>query len=498
MDQEWHRQLYAAFKSKDSRFDGRFFVGVTSTGIYCRPVCRARMPREEHCVFFATAAQAEKAGFRPCLTCRPEIAPGLSVTDAKASLASRAAKLIGETCQDDDSLEALAQALGCTGRHLRRVFQEAYHVSPVEYRQTCRLLLAKGLLTDTGLTVTEVALAAGFGSLRRFHDLFLRQYRLPPLAFRRQIGAKKQKESGVTVALGYHPPYEWARILRFLAQRAIPGVEAVTEDEYRRVVRLNRPNGDAVLGWIRVRNRAEKSVLAVTLSENLLPVLPRLLGRVRDLFDLGCDPHAVAETLAAMNCLRPGIFVCGIRVPGCVDPFELCVRTILGQQIAVKAASALAGRVAAALGTPVESGVEGLSCAFPTPEAILALGESAGERLGALGVIAARTGAIFALARRFAEHPIDWTLCADPEAEMAQLCQIKGIGPWTAKYIAMRAMKWTDALPETDLGIRRALDGRTSQEILALSEAWRPWRSYATMALWDAPPQNASDKEGQK
>lgn len=487
MDAARHRQLYAAFSSKDSRFDGRFFVGVASTGIYCRPVCRARMPKEENCAFFATAAEAEKAGFRPCLVCRPELAPGLSITDAKGSLAGRAAKTIGENCMEDDSLETLAAKLGCTGRHLRRVFQEEYRVSPVEYRQTCRLLLAKGLLTDTGIPVTAVAMAAGFGSLRRFNELFRRQYRLSPTDFRKRAKTSDAQDGDVTIALGYHPPYQWERILSFLAQRAIPGVEAVVDGEYRRVMRLSDPCGNAVLGWIRVCHRPPKNALSVTMSESLLPVLPRLLGRVRDLFDLCCEPCAISEVLTVMNEDKPGTFIPGIRVPGCVDPFELCVRAVLGQQITVKAAGTLAGKVAAAFGRPVESGVDGLRYAFPTPGDILALEGPIEERFGALGVIAARARAIHALARQCAEDSMAWGLCADPEAEAKKLQQIKGIGPWTAKYIAMRAMKWTDALPETDLGIRRALDGRTPKEILAMSEKWKPWRSYATMALWEIP-----------
>lgn len=487
MDKERHNQLYAAFKSKDGRFDGRFFVGITSTGIYCRPVCRARMPKEDNCVFYSTAAEAEKAGFRPCLICRPELAPGMSAADAQTALAGRAVRYLGENCTSGESLEALAANLGYTGRHLRRVFLEEYHVSPVEYIQTCRLLLAKALLTDTNLPVTRVAMAAGFGSLRRFNDLFQKKYRLSPTCFRRQAGTKEAKNGAVTVALGYRPPYEWERLLRFLAMRAIPGVEAVSAGEYRRIVRAADKNGNALFGWIRVGNCPAKNLLTVAMSESLLPALPRLLGRVRDLFDLYCDPDVVSESLTAMNDVKPGVFIRGLRVPGCMDPFELCVRAVLGQQITVKAAGTLAGKIAAAFGTPVDAGADMPRYAFPAPADILALDAPVEEAFGALGVIASRSRAIYALAQRFAAREIDWELCAEPEAEMKKLTQIKGIGPWTATYIAMRAMKWTDALPETDLGIRKALEGRTPREILALSEAWKPWRSYATMALWDYP-----------
>ena len=497
MDARQHQSLYAAFQSKDSRFDGWFFVGVTSTGIYCRPVCRARMPMEAHCRFFRTAAEAEKAGFRPCLTCRPELAPGMSATDAKEALARRAARYLEETCGDDKNLETLAARLGYTGRHLRRVFAEAYHVSPVEYRQTCRLLLAKGLLTDTALPITEVSAAAGFGSVRRFNALFQEKYRLSPSGFRGRIKKEKAVDAGVTVALGYRPPYEWERMLRFLAMRAIPGVEAVADHEYRRVVRLWSKAGEQVCGWIGVCNRAERNVLFVRMSESLLPVLPQLLGRIRDLFDLCCEPYAVSEALSTMEGVKPGAFLCGIRVPGCMEPFELCVRAVLGQQVTVKAAGTLAGKVAAAFGTPVETGVEGLCCAFPTPEEMLALEGPIEERLGALGIIASRARAIRTLAQMFAQKQFDFALCVDPEAEMKKLTAIPGIGPWTATYIAMRAMRWTDAMPETDLGIRKALGGMTPREIRELSEQWKPWRSYATMALWDslqAEPRDSSRK----
>lgn len=492
MEQEQHGRLYVAFQSKDSRFDGRFFVGVLSTGVYCRPVCRARMPKRENCVFFATAAEAEKAGFRPCLICRPELAPGRSVTDAKVALAGQAARLLGETCADGEGLEALAGKLGCTARHLRHVFAEEYHVSPIEYLQTCRLLMAKGLLTDTGLSVTDVAMAAGFGSLRRFNDLFLKQYRLSPTGFRARAKGKRDGDGGVTVALGYHPPYEWERLLGFLAARAIPGTEAVSDGEYRRVVRMDDAHSKTVFGWIRVQNRAANNALSVTLSESLLPVLPRLLERVRDLFDLRCEPYAVADALRGMNVIAPGAFVCGLRVPGCVDSFELCVRAVLGQQITVGAAGALAGRIAAAFGTPVEHCPEGLRFAFPAPADILAADGPVEARLGPLGVVAARARAIHGLAELFTERRIDWSLCADPEADMQKLMQVKGVGPWTASYIAMRAMRWTDALPQTDLGVKKALGGKTPKEILALAEAWRPWRSYATMALWTAPQPNCA------
>lgn len=477
--------LYHAFQAKDARFDGRFFVGISSTGIYCRPVCRAKRPKAENCTFYSTAAAAEQAGYRPCLLCRPELAPGTSVTDATAALVHKAARLLEQSCGSGQSLEELAGRLGCTGRHLRRVFTEEYHVSPVQYLQTCRLLLAKNLLTDTDLSVLDVAMAAGFGSLRRFNDLFQKHYRLSPTALRKQRAGEKQKTGDVTLALGYRPPYRWEQMLHFLAGRAIAGVEAVRGDEYLRTVRLTDAKGKGVSGWIKVGNNPKQNVLAVTVSETLLPVLPQVLARVRRLFDLHCDPHAVYETLRAMNEIRPGLCILGTRLPGCFDSFELSVRAVLGQQITVKAAGTLAARVAQAYGRPIETGIEGLTHVFPSPGDILALGGEIENHLGALGVTSARSKTIYALAQALAQGDVSLDLCAQPEEEIKKLMAIRGIGGWTAQYIAMRAMGWPDAFLETDAGVKKALGLYTPKELLQLAEAWRPWRSYATINLWN-------------
>lgn len=477
--------LYAAFKAKDARFDGRFFVGISSTGIYCRPVCRARQPKAENCTFYTTAAQAEQAGYRPCLLCRPELAPGTAKVDANANLAHRAARLLEENCGSGQSLEEIAGRLGCTDRHLRRVFTAAYHVSPVQYLQTCRLLLAKNLLTDTSLTVLDVAMASGFGSLRRFNDLFKKQYHLSPTALRKSTLEKRKKNGGVTLAQGYRPPYPWAQVLAFLAGRAIAGVEVVAGGEYARTVRMGSAEGKDLFGWVRVGHRPQKNVLCVTVSEGLLPVLPQVLARVRHLFDLYCDPHAVYETLRTMNDIRPGLCVLGTRLPGCFDAFEMAMRAVLGQQITVKAAGTLAGRVVAAFGTPVETEIEGLTHVFPSPQDILALDGPIEGHLGPLGVIAARARTIYELARMMAREEINFDLCAAPEAEMQKLMAIRGIGNWTAQYIAMRAMEWPDAFLETDAGVKKALAPRTPKEMLQMAEAWRPWRSYATVNLWN-------------
>jgi AraC family transcriptional regulator of adaptative response / DNA-3-methyladenine glycosylase II len=477
--------FYAAFKAEDARFDGRFFVGVSSTGIYCRPVCKAKLPKIENCTFYETAAEAEQAGYRPCLLCRPELAPGRSITDASEDLAYRAAGKLQDCCGDGENLDEIAGQLGYTARHLRRVFMEAYHVPPVQYLQTCRLLLAKSMLTDTNLPILEVAMASGFGSLRRFNDLFKEHYKIPPAALRKRASDWKKSGNGITLALGYRPPYRWEAMLNFLAGRAISGVETVTEGAYSRAVRLVTVKGRHLHGWLRVRNNPTKNTLSVTVSENLLPVLSRVLARVRRLFDLHCDPYAVYETLSAMNDIRPGLCVLGTRLPGCFDAFEMSVRAVLGQQISVKAAGTLAARIAETYGAPLQTGVDGLTRVFPSPEDMLVLEGSIKDRLGELGVTSSRSETIYKLARVFSQKEVDFDYCLQPEEEIKKLMAIRGIGNWTAHYIAMRTMGWTDAFLETDAGVKRALQPYTSRELLRLAEEWRPWRGYATVNLWN-------------
>ena len=478
--------LYAAYKAKDARFDGRFFVGISTTGIYCRPVCRAKQAKAENCSFFSTAAEAEQAGYRPCLLCRPELAPGNAITDAAAALAHRAARMLEGSCGSGQSLGEIAGRLGCTDRHLRRVFTAEYHVSPIQYLQTCRLLLAKNLLTDTNLSVLEVAMAAGFGSLRRFNDLFKKHYHLPPTALRKRRTEGRRQSCNITLTLGYRPPYRFEEMLRFLAGRAIPGVEVIKDGEYWRTVYLADAEGKPVYGWLCVGHQPKKNALAVTVSETLLPVLAQILSKVRSMFDLYCDPEAVYETLAAMNDIRPDLCISGTRLPGCFHAFEMAVRAILGQQITVKAAGTLAARLVAAYGMAVETDVSGLTHVFPTPQNILELGEPIEKHLGPLGVIASRAKAIYQLAQELEDGSIDLDFCTEPEAEMKKLMAIPGIGKWTAQYIAMRTMGWPDAFLETDAGVKKALAFYSAKELLQIAEAWRPWRSYATISLWNS------------
>ena len=485
--------LYRALLAKDTRFDGRFFVGVATTGIYCRPVCRARKPLAVNCSFYATAAEAEQAGFRPCLLCRPELAPGYAPVDSSASLARAAARYIERNCGVQGSLTDIARHLGCSNRHLRRVFEDAYHVRPVEYRQTCRLLLAKSLLTDTDLSVVDVAYSAGFGSLRRFNEVFRHRYRLTPTALRSQARLSRTDGDAVQLSLGYRPPYRWDLMLKFLARRAIPGVEKAEEDRYARTIRL-QSSGRDLTGWVTVDNDAEHNRLTVTVSASLLPALPVVLDGIKNLFDLHCEPDTVARALTSMDESALGPFIPGIRVPGCFDAFETAVLAVLGQQVTVQAARTLAGRLVQALGSPMDTGIDGLTTTFPMVQELLNLDGAIEQHLGPLGIITARARAIHGLAAMMGSDTIDASYCPDPEAAVARFMEIPGIGAWTAGYIAMRCLAWPDAFLATDLEVRKALGSPPPGKILTLAERWKPWRAYAVMHLWNrAEAESVSD-----
>ncbi|MCC4309655.1 DNA-3-methyladenine glycosylase 2 [Alcanivorax marinus] len=463
---------YRALSARDPRFDGHFYVAVSTTGVYCRPVCPARLPRRAHCVFFPSAAAAEAQGFRPCLRCRPELAPGRASVDARQRLARAAAARLEAGLADQD-LAGLAAALGVSDRHLRRVFRLEYGVTPVAYAQTQRLLLAKRLLTETGLPVTEVALAAGFGSLRRFNALFRQRYRLKPSSLRRPGG--RGDTDSFTLRLAYRPPYDWPALRDFLGQRAIAGVESVEEGSYRRTVALRR--GDhGVRGWLTVAPVKGRDQLAVTLSASLAGAVPEVLARLRHLFDLDCQPSEVAAALGPLMAAHPGL-----RVPGAFDGFEAAVRAVLGQQITVRAAQTLAGRVAAALGEPLETPFAALTHTFPDAATVAATDP---DTLGGLGILRGRVGAIRALASACDRGELVLAPGAPVEETLAALKALPGIGDWTAHYLALRALSWPDAFPAADYGVLKALGERSPARARRHAEAWRPWRAYAVMALW--------------
>ena len=472
---------YAALQARDARFDGRLYVGVTSTGIYCRPVCRVRLPRRENCRFFSTAAQAEAAAFRPCMKCRPELAPRplpWTTMDASRTLAAQEAAWL-DACDDAEaSVEQLAAYLGITSRHLRRIFQAEHGVSPLQYLQTRRLLLAKALLTDSTLPVQEVAYAAGFASLRRFNAAFVEHYRLQPTALRRvgrEGGGAGPSNPVSRLRLGYREPYDVAGVLAFLAPRAVAGVEAVDGHGVTRTLALTHA-GRRHAGWLRV-SFDKSGEVGVELSPTLWPAAGSLLPLLRRWLDLDADPQAIAAALGEGA-------VPGQRLPGCVDRFELAVRAVLGQQVTVAAARTLAGRFAERFGEPLADAPDGCSRLFPAPERIAA---ATRDDIASLGIIGRRADSLIALASA-------WPTLAfarregTPEAAAEALTAIPGVGPWTAGYMLMRGWSWPDSFPPGDVVLRKALSGDgppvSAKAYLAAAEHWRPFRSYAVLHLW--------------
>ncbi|HEX6706632.1 MAG TPA: Ada metal-binding domain-containing protein [Albitalea sp.] len=477
---------YLALKSRDARFDGRLFVGVTSTRIYCRPICRVRTPKRENCRFFETPAQAEAQAFRPCLKCRPEIAPGpglaWSVMDASSTLAKQAADWLDTQAASGDAprLAALASRLGVSDRHLRRIFQAEHGVTPVQYLQTRRLLTAKQLLTDTRLPVSQVALASGFASLRRFNAAFAQSYRMSPSRLRGDTADEGVREAdAIGVALGYRAPYDVERLLRFLTQRAIPGVEVVEGLSVRRTLRAGLV-ADAP-GWIAVEFVPASSRVRLRFAPAFASASVRLVAAVRRWLDLDATPQTIALALATL----PGEE--GLRLPGSLDGFELALRAVLGQQVTVAAARTLARRLVERFGEPVATPWDDVSRAFPSPERIAA---ATLDDVASLGIIRTRANAILALARGWHEIAPRLQPHQPPEPLIDALCELPGIGPWTAHYIAMRALSWPDAFPPNDVAVLKAMkrlyDRGTQREADAIAQAWRPWRAYAVLRLWNS------------
>ncbi len=476
---------YRALQTRDVRFDGRVFFGISSTGIYCRPICPARTAKFENCRFFASAAAAQEAGFRPCLRCRPEIAPELAAWRGTFDTVSRALALIAEGALDESAagLEALAARLGVSTRHLRRLFQEHIGAPPIAVAQTRRVLLAKQLIHETHMSMTQVAMAAGFGSVRRFNETFQTLFKRPPGALRRSaapVAVNQMADVGVTLRMPYQPPYDWPAMLSHLAARAIAGVEQVTETSYRRSV-LHAGH----VGCVTVTNRAENSYLIVTVRFPQVEALPAILARVRRVFDVSADIQTIGAhlskdpTLAALVALRPGL-----RAPGGWDGFELAIRAILGQQVTVGAARRMGSQLAALCGTPLLAHVGGLTHAFPTPAQVVACD------LNAIGMPAARRETLHAIAHAALADAQLFYPNASMDGAVARLRSIRGIGEWTAQYIALRAQRETDAFPASDVALlRSAAKGSTRptpNELLARSQVWSPWRAYAAQHLWAA------------
>lgn len=489
MDLE-HRRLHDALSARDPRFDGVFFVGVTSTGIYCRPICPAKTPKPANCRFFATAQEAEQAGFRPCLRCRPELAPGLAPVDDAQRIARMIVQRLEEGQLDEAAgLEAIAAQFELSSRQIRRIVHKELGVPPIQLLLTRRLLLAKQLLTETPWPMTEIAFASGFASVRRFNDAFTRRYRMPPTRLRRAAAdaAAAIAGTGTTVLqLAYRPPYDWSGILAFLAARAIAGVEVVTDGAYCRTVQIGKARG-----WIRVTACEKRHALLVEFTHTLMPVLPALLARVRALFDLDARPDVIAACLGRDPRLAVAVAANpGQRVPGAFGGFELGLRAILGQQVTVKAATTIAGRLAAAFGEPIVTPIPQLQRLTPLARRLARAGI---DEVARHGIVATRAASIVTLARAqdSGQLSLDAGSPRDPQQIIEQLTAIPGIGPWTAHYIAMRALRWPDAFPKEDLVVRHRLGGVSAREAERLSQAWRPWRSYALMHLWRMAPVTA-------
>jgi AraC family transcriptional regulator of adaptative response / DNA-3-methyladenine glycosylase II len=474
---------YRAISTRDARFDGRLFVGVKTTGIYCRPICPARIPKFENVSFYPSAAAAQQAGLRPCLRCRPETSPDLAFWRGTSNTVSRALALIEVGGLDEADVEGLANQLGVGARQLRRLFRQHVGASPIAVAQTRRVLLAKQLIHETSLPMAEVALAAGFNSVRRFNETFLQLFGRAPATLRRIRDTTRREADALSVRLAYRPPYDWGAMLSFLASRAIPGVEMISGDSYRRTIAIGAHSGVISVA------PADNNRVDVVIKFPDIAALPQIIARVRRVFDLAADPDRIGAhlsldpTLAPLVAQRPGL-----RVPGAWDGFELAVRAIFGQQITVAAATKLLGKLVQAHGAllPVAAGDhDGLSHLFPSPARI------ASADLAALGMPGARALAVTSLARTIAADPSLLSRGAGLDEAIAKLRSLPGIGEWTARYIAMRELREPDAFAAADVGLMRAMAGvdglrLSPSELLARAEAWRPWRAYAALHLWAA------------
>ncbi len=453
---------YRAISTRDARFDGRLFVGVKTTGIYCRPICPARTPKFENTSFYPSAAAAQEAGFRPCLRCRPETSPDLAFWRGTSNTVSRALALIEAGGLDEAAVEGLANRLGVGARQLRRLFRQHVGASPIAVAQTRRILLAKQLIHETSLPMAEVALASGFNSVRRFNETFLQMFGRSPAKLRRIRDKATRKAGALSVRLAYRPPYDWDAMLSFLAPRAIPGVEIVSGNIYKRTIAI----GD-LSGVISVAP-ADKNRVNVSVRFPNMAALPQIIARVRRVFDLAADPDTIGAHLALDPVLAPLVAARpGLRVPGAWDGFELAVRAIFGQQITVPAATKLLGKLTEAH---------------------------------------ARAMAVKSLAQAISADPAIFSRGASLDEAIAKLRSLPGIGEWTAQYIAMRELREPDAFPAADIGLLRAMamaDGSrpSPAELLSRAERWRPWRAYAALHLWaagiehPAAPRKAHERE---
>ena len=474
MELDW-RVCSRARLSRDPRFDGKFFIGVVGSRVYCRPICPAPTAKEKNVRYFPTAAAAAEAGFRPCLRCRPECSPGTPAWLGTPATVSRALRLIGESGIEAGGVESLAERLGVGSRHLRRLFLQYLGATPSAVAQTRRLHFAKKLIDETKLAMSEVAVASGFGCVRRFNAAIRKVYKRTPTQIRRIARQKElQPENQYLFRLRFRPPYDWNGMLRFLAPRAIPGVEMVEGEVYRRSIALKGNHG-----YFAVSLDEGRDGLLVRAQFGDPRLLFAIIERIRAMFDLNADWAAIARGLENDPVLAGRIRSNpGLRVPGCWDGFELTIRALLGQQISVKGATTLAGRLVRACGTPIPA-AGGLTHLFPGPEIL------ADADLGGVGLTRARAQTIRAFSRAVCDGDIGFKGVMDAQAFQSRLCEIPGIGNWTAQYVAMRALGEPDAFPYGDLGLLRALELTNLRELEQRAENWRPWRAYAAMYLWN-------------
>ncbi|MBP7081164.1 MAG: DNA-3-methyladenine glycosylase 2 family protein [Rhodocyclaceae bacterium] len=500
---------YKAMLARDARFDGSFFTGVTSTGIYCRPICKVRIPKRKNCQFYRLPVQAEAAGFRPCLRCRPELAPhsgsaaphgdgrAWSSQDASHILARQAAQLLDspEGWGDEaPGIERLAQRLGVTDRHVRRIFEAEFGVSPLRYLQTRRLLSAKQWLTDTDLSMTQIAGLSGFNSVRRFNTAFSEHYGLNPSQLRRhRADAPSRDSNGILIRAAYRPPYDVAAMVGFHCKRMLGGVEAMTvagtTTQFGRTLRIEHA-GKIYRGWMWGQFVEARHVVEMRVSDSLLGCLPVVTTRLRAMLDLDADPMAIN---AVLDPLFPDAG--GLRVPGTMDGFELAVRAILGQQITIAAARTITQRLVDRFGEDLQTPIAQLTRLFPSAQV---LAQASGDGLGQLGIVKQRQTAIGALANAVLEQRVQLISGADVQANIAALKELPGIGDWTAQYIAMRALRWPDAFPAGDVALQKAIGvqgNRTAaKDALARSEPFKPWRSYAVLRAWSTLGDSAKVK----
>jgi AraC family transcriptional regulator, regulatory protein of adaptative response / DNA-3-methyladenine glycosylase II len=466
---------YRAIVAHDARFDGVFFVGVKTTGVYCRPVCKAGPPRADRCVFFKRAAEAERDGFRACFRCRPERAPGGGVDDSVSRTVAAAVARIQEGALNEGDVDSLAGELGVTARHLRRCTHAELGVSPLDLALSRKLAMARELLASTRIPVTDVAFASGFQSVRRFNDAFRSRHGRSPSELRHDKHASVLGDA-VSLELDYRPPYGWESTLRFLAARSVDGVEAVVEGRYYRTALIGERTG-----WVSVRKGARDSLI-LEISPSLVRDVMTVAQRIRRLFDLDARPAAIDEHLRTDRRLAPLVHARpGLRVPGSFEPFDTALMAILGQQVTLRAGITLASRLVAAFGTKVTTPFPFLNAAWPTPERALSLDP---RRVARLGMPERRAATLVALARAVARREVRLDGAGGADALLASLLEIPGIGPWTAQYILMRGAAWPDAFPAGDVAIARALAMPSAKACLPLADAWRPWRSYATLHLW--------------